>query len=94
MSQETNIDDVIKVSGSSNPQSVGSIMARAVNAGATPRMRAIGASAVNQAVKACAIARGFVAPRGIDLTFIIGFDDIEGENGTMISAMSFKPVAR
>lgn len=94
MSQENNIDDVIKVSGSSNPQSVGSIMARAVNAGATPRMRAIGASAVNQAVKACAIARGFVAPRGIDLTFIIGFDDIEGENGTTISAMSFKPVAR
>lgn len=96
MSQElnTNIDDVIKVSGGSNPQSVGSIMARAVNAGQTPRMRAIGASAVNQAAKACAIARGFVAPRGIDLTFIIGFDDIEGENGNTISAMSFKPVAR
>lgn len=96
MSQELNsvVDDVIKVSGSSNPQSVGSIMARAVIAGQDPRMRAIGASAVNQAVKACAIARGFVAPRGIDLTFIIGFDDIEGENGNTISAMSFKPVAR
>lgn len=96
MSQELNsvVDDVIKVSGSSNPQSVGSIMARAVIAGQDPRMRAIGASAVNQAVKACAIARGFVAPRGIDLTFVIGFDDIEGENGNTISAMSFKPVAR
>jgi stage V sporulation protein S len=96
MSQELNsvVDDVIKVSGSSNPQSVGSIMARAVIAGQDPRMRAIGASAVNQAVKACAIARGFVAPRGIDLTFILGFDDIEGENGNTISAMSFKPVAR
>jgi len=95
MSQENNIiDDVIKVSGTSNPQSVGSIVARSVNAGSSPRMRAIGASAVNQAVKACAIARGFVAPRGIDLTFIIGFDDIQGDNGTTISAMSFKPVAR
>lgn len=96
MSQDLNttIDDVIKVSGSSNPQSVGSIMARAVNAGQAPRMRAIGASAVNQATKACAIARGFVAPRGIDLTFIIGFDDIEGDNGTTISAIMFKPVAR
>lgn len=96
MSQELNsvVDDVIKVSGSSNPQSVGSIMARAVIAGQDPRMRAIGASAVNQAVKACAIARGFVAPRGIDLTFVIGFDDIEGENGNTISAMSFKPVSR
>jgi stage V sporulation protein S len=96
MSQELNasVDDIIKVSGSSNPQSVGSIMARAVIAGQSPRMRAIGASAVNQAAKACAIARGFVAPRGIDLTFVIGFDDIEGEKGTTISAMSFKPVVR
>lgn len=96
MSQELNttLEDIIKVSGSSNPQSVGSIMARAVNAGQSPRMRAIGASAVNQAVKACAIARGFVAPRGIDLVFVIGFDDVQGDNGTSISAMSFKPVIR
>ena len=55
-------EDVIKVSGSSNPSSVGSIMARAIVAGQAPKMRAIGASAVNQASKACAIARGFVAP--------------------------------
>jgi stage V sporulation protein S len=96
MSQELHepLDDIIKVSGSSNPQSVGSIVARAVIAKQQPKIRAIGASAVNQAVKACAIARGFVAPRGVDLTFIIGFDDIEGENGTTISAISFKPVER
>jgi len=96
MSQELNtvIDDVLKVSGSSNPQSVASIMARAVVAGQSPRMRAIGASAVNQAAKAAAIARGFVAPRGIDLSFVIGFDDITGENGETISAMSFKPLVK
>jgi len=90
----TVVEDIIKVSGGSNPQSVGSIMARSVNAGYTPKVRAIGASAVNQAVKACAIARGFVAPRGVDLTFIISFDDIVGENGETISAMCFKPVCR
>lgn len=96
MSQELNndIQDVLKVSGSSNPQSVGSLLARAVVAGQTPRMRAIGASAVNQAAKSAAIARGFVAPRGIDLTYVIGFDDIIGDNGESISAISFKPVAR
>lgn len=94
MSQEQSVDDIVKVSGSSNPQSVGSIVARAVIAGQSPKMRAIGASAVNQAVKSCAIARGFVAPRGIDLCFIIGFDDIEGDNGDTISAISFKPVTR
>lgn len=86
--------EVIKVSGSSNPQSVGSIIARAVTAGQSPKIRAIGASAVNQATKACAIARGFVAPRGIDLLFLIGFDDVEGESGTIISSMTWKPVAR
>jgi len=88
------IDDFIKVSGSSNPQSVGSIIARAVNAGQLPKIRAIGASAVNQAVKACAIARGFVSPRGIDIVYIIGFDDIIGENGDTISAIFFKPIVR
>jgi stage V sporulation protein S len=96
MSQDLNspIEDVLKVSGSSNPQSVGSILARAVNAGQAPKMRAIGASAVNQAAKAAAIARGFVAPRGVDLTYIIGFDDIIGDNGESISAISFKPIVR
>jgi stage V sporulation protein S len=96
MSQELNnvIGDVLKVSGSSNPQSVGSLLARSVTAGQTPKLRAIGASAVNQAVKAAAIARGFVAPRGIDLLFVVGFDDIEGENGETISAISLKPVIK
>lgn len=87
-------DTIIKVSGSSNPASVGSIVARAVVAGQAPKMRAIGASAVNQASKACAIARGFVAPRGIDLTWIIGFDDIQGDSGETISSMTWRPVAR
>jgi stage V sporulation protein S len=90
----SNIEEFIKVSGSSHPQSVGSIVARSVIAGQTPQIRAIGASAVNQAAKACAIARGFVAPRGIDLSFVIGFSDIEGENGQTISAIIFKPVLR
>jgi stage V sporulation protein S len=89
-----NTDSIIKVSGSSNPQSVGSILARAITAGHIPKMRALGASAVNQAVKACAIARGFVAPRGLDVSYIIGFDDIIGDNGDQISAMFFKPVVR
>jgi stage V sporulation protein S len=87
-------DDLIKVSGGSNPQSVGSIIARAVVAGQSPKIRAIGANAVNQASKAMAIARGFVAPRGIDLLYQVGFDDIIGDSGDTISAMSWKPVVR
>jgi stage V sporulation protein S len=46
----------------------------------------IGAGALNQAVKAIAIARGFVAPSGIDLVCIPAFTDImiDGEERTAI----------
>ena len=87
-------ESIIKVSGTSQPQAVGSILARSVVAGQYPKMRAIGASAVNQASKAAAIAGGFVAPRGIHLTFIIGFDDVEGDSGGTISSMTWQPVVR
>jgi len=49
-------------------------------------MQAVGAGAINQSVKAIAIARGFVAPNGIDLICIPGFVEIEidGEERTAI----------
>ena len=49
-------------------------------------IQAIGAGALNQAVKAVAIARGFVAPSGVDLICIPAFTDIliEGEERTAI----------
>ena len=49
-------------------------------------MQAVGAGALNQAVKAIAIARGFVAPHGIDLVCVPAFADIEidGEERTAI----------
>ena len=65
--------EVLKVSTKSNPNSV---------AGA----QAVGAGAINQAVKAIAIARGFVAPSGKDIVCIPAFTDIEidGEERTAI----------
>ena len=42
-------------------------------------MQAIGAGALNQAVKAVAIARGFVAPAGVDLVCIPAFAEVEVE---------------
>lgn len=49
-------------------------------------MQAIGAGALNQAVKAVAIARGFVAPHGLDLICIPAFTEItiDGEERTAI----------
>lgn len=85
-------DSVIRVGGGSNPTSVGSVIAQAVVAGSYPKIRAIGAGAVNQASKACAIARGYVSPRGIDIAFIVGFDDVPGNDGGLISSVTWKPV--
>jgi len=39
-------------------------------------VQAIGAAAINQAVKAVAIARGYMAPAGVDLVCIPGFVDV------------------
>lgn len=78
----------LRVSAGSNPQSVASAIAHAIYDNRTVKMRAVGAGAVNQAVKAIAIARGYVAPRGMDLTCIPGFATIESRDGE-ISAIVF-----
>lgn len=45
-------------------------------------MQAIGAGAINQAIKAIAIARGFVAPSGVNLVCIPAFTDVDVEGET------------
>ena len=54
--------------------------------GKNVELLAVGAGACNQAVKAVAVARGYVSPQGIDLTVKPGFEDvdIEGEKKTAI----------
>ena len=49
-------------------------------------IQAIGAGSLNQAIKAIAIARGYVAPSGKDLICIPAFSDIiiDGEERTAI----------
>jgi len=83
-----NEEPFLRVSASSNPQSVASAIAHAIYDKKEVKLRAVGAGAVNQAVKAIAIARGYVAPRGMDLTCIPGFTTIESRDGE-ISAIVF-----
>jgi stage V sporulation protein S len=49
-------------------------------------LQAVGAGAVNQAVKAIAIARGYIAPNGINIIMIPAFVeiDIDGDERTAI----------
>ncbi|MBM3258528.1 MAG: stage V sporulation protein S [Candidatus Sericytochromatia bacterium] len=77
---------MFKVSAKSNPSSVAGALAGALREKGRAEMQAIGAGAINQAVKAIAIARGYVAPAGMDLVCIPGFIDItiDGEERTAI----------
>lgn len=86
--QNKDEENYLRVGGGSNPQSVGSAIAHALYETPTVKIRAVGASAVNQAVKAIAIARGYVAPRGLDLVCKPGFTNVESREGK-ISAIVF-----
>jgi len=84
--REEIIMEVLKVSAKSNPNSVAGALAGVLREKGGAEIQAIGAGALNQAVKAVAIARGFVAPSGIDLICIPAFTDIliDGEERTAI----------
>jgi stage V sporulation protein S len=80
--------DALRVSTGSNPQSLASAIAHAIYERREVTVRAIGAGAVNQAVKGIAIARGYVAPRGMDLICKPGFCTVDSRDGK-VSAVQF-----
>lgn len=71
--------EILKVSSKSNPNSVAGAIAGMIKEYGTCEVQTIGAGALNQAVKAIAIARGFVAPSGVNLVCIPAFADVEVE---------------
>jgi stage V sporulation protein S len=81
--------EILKVSSKSNPNSVAGALAGVVREKGSAEMQVIGAGALNQAVKAIAIARGFVAPSGLDLICTPAFTDIQinGEERTAIKLL-------
>ena len=78
--------EVLKVSTKSNPNSVAAALAAIIKEKNIVEIQAVGAGAINQAVKAIAIARGFVAPSGRDIVCVPAFTDIEidGQERTAI----------
>lgn len=78
--------DVLKVSTKSNPNSVAGALAAIIKEKNLVEIQAVGAGAVNQSIKAIAIARGFIAPSGKDIICIPAFTDIiiDGEERTAI----------
>lgn len=78
--------EVLKVSANSQPKSVAGAIAAVMREKGSVEVQAVGAGAVNQSIKSIAIARGYVAPNGIDLICIPAFAKIEidGEERTAI----------
>ena len=69
--------DFLKVSSKSSPASVAGAIAGMVKDGVPVNMQCVGAGAVNQAIKAVAIARGFLIPTGVDISCAPTFSDVE-----------------
>lgn len=78
--------DVIKVSAKSRSTAVAGAIAGVIREHHYAEVQAIGAGAVNQAVKALAIARGYLGRDKIDIVFVPFFTevDIDGQERTAV----------
>lgn len=68
--------EILKISATSKPKSVAGAIAAVLRTSGSVEVQAIGAGAVNQAVKSVVIARGYVIPNGIELVCIPAFAKI------------------
>lgn len=78
--------DIIKVSAKSRSTAVAGAIAAVIREQRFAEVQAIGAGAVNQAVKALAIARGYLSRDDIDIVFTPYFTevDIDGQERTAV----------
>lgn len=75
---------MLLISSKSKPNSVAGAIAYELKKSSSIQLQAVGAGAINQAIKAIAIARGYVAPLGFNLVCIPAFTNVkvEGEEKT------------
>lgn len=78
--------EILKVSSKSAPNAVAGAIAGVIRETGSVELQAVGAGAANQAIKAIAIARGYLAPAGTDIICIPAFASvtIDGEERTAI----------
>jgi stage V sporulation protein S len=80
--------DIIKVSATSRTSAVAGAIAGVIREHKHAEVQAIGASAVNQAVKALALAKGYLAEDGYDIACVPNFVDVEID-GKIRTAIKF-----
>jgi stage V sporulation protein S len=86
--QEHGHFDTIKVAAASRTSAVAGAIAGVFRENKRADVQAIGASAVNQAVKALALAKGYLAEDGYDIVFVPHFVDVEID-GKLRTAIKF-----
>jgi stage V sporulation protein S len=67
---------MLRVLANSKPNAIAGAIAGTIRKEGKTEVQVIGAGALNQAIKAIAIARGYVAPSGIDLVCVPAFVDV------------------
>ncbi len=67
----------IRVSSSSVPSKVAGALSGLLRENKSVQIQVIGAASLNQAIKAIAIARGYLIPSGYDVCIVPAFFDIE-----------------
>ena len=72
--------EILKVSSKSNPSKVAGAIANIFRENDTVELQTIGAGALNQSIKAIAIARGYLSPSGYNLCIIPAFNDVLIDN--------------
>lgn len=84
--------ELIKVSAQSRSTAVAGAIAGVMREHGYAEVQAIGASAVNQAIKAIAIARGYLEQDKFDLAIVPSFTevDIDGNERTAVRLAVFK----
>lgn len=78
--------ELLKISSKSDCKAVAGALVGSVKKCGRAELQTVGAGAVNQAMKAIAIARGYVAPVGMDLVCVPAFVNviIDGEEKTAL----------
>ena len=81
--------DTIKVSAKSRSTAVAGAIAGVIREHKHAEVQAIGAGSVNQAIKAVAIARGYLERDGLDITCVPTFVevDVSGEERTAVKLL-------
>ncbi|WP_161883700.1 stage V sporulation protein S [Deinococcus alpinitundrae] len=89
------MDETLRVSGTSRPNAVAGAIAALIRSAGVLEVQAIGPSAVNQTVKALAIARGYLRGDGLDLSAQPAFIklDVAQEERTAVRFLVRREVA-